>query len=693
MRSVLALFFCLSSVAVNSLAASSTGATQLLETAPIRFEPNAGIQPSQIRWIARGQGYAFAFTDRATMLRLADRTVQLKFPGSNRDRQFRGESRQSVSTNYFIEQKRASVPAFAKLRVSEVYPGIDVVYYGNGREMEYDFEIAPGADPSRIRIQFEGADAVTLNDAGEVVLTLGSGEVKQRAPIVYQRRASGEIAHIDAKYRIGPDGVVRLALAGYDPKAKLIVDPVITYTGYLAGTIADTGIAIAHGANGVMYMAGNTVSIDFPTSVDGFQTVNNGGQDIWLMVLDPSKGGAAIVYSTYLGGASDDTLKAMTIDQNGVFYITGATVSVAFPVSASAIPYTSAGLSHAFVSMVDPSQGANGLIYSTYLAGSQTEEGDGIAVASGKIYVTGTTNSDDFPMAGTPLQGTRSVSFDAFVAEIDPTQSGAASEVFGTYLGGSGADAGRTIAVDAAGLVYVAGSTYSFDFPLSANAYQPGNHDDGDGFLAVLNPATGALVYSTFLGGSSTDEIKKILIDPAGRVAMTGYTLSFDFPVSQNAYQPVFGGVANAFLAILDLKASQAGAGLTYSTFYGGTGGEVAYDLKLDAAGHYYLCGYTLSPDLPVTPNAVSPNSGGAGLDGFIAVIDPAAAPTGGNALVYATYVTSSDGFQIVYGIDVDAAGVVYATGFTTGVIFPAGSAPNSNQGKYSAFVYQFTLP
>ncbi len=193
-------------------------------------------------------------------------------------------------------------------------------------------------------------------------------------------------------------------LAGYDPKAKLIVDPVITYTGYLAGTIADTGIAIAHGANGVMYMAGNTVSIDFPTSVDGFQTVNNGGQDIWLMVLDPSKGGAAIVYSTYLGGASDDTLKAMTIDQNGVFYITGATVSVAFPVSASAIPYTSAGLSHAFVSMVDPSQGANGLIYSTYLAGSQTEEGDGIAVASGKIYVTGTTNSDDFPMAGTPLQ-------------------------------------------------------------------------------------------------------------------------------------------------------------------------------------------------------------------------------------------------------------------------------------------------
>jgi hypothetical protein len=690
MRFSLASFFCLSSLSIISFGASSSAPAKILETAPLRFEPNAGLRPSEVRWIARGQGYSFAFTDRATVLRLADRTVKLTFPGARASAQFHGESQQSVSTNYFMEQKRLSVPAFSRLRESEVYRGIDVIYYGNGREMEYDFEIAPGSDPSQIRMRFEGADAVRLNDAGEIILTLGGGEVTQRAPVVYQKRASGEVATIAARYQMGGDGTVRLVLDGYDPKARLIVDPTITYTAYLSGTTTDTAIAIAHDAKGIMYLAGNTASTDFPAGGDVFSSVNSGGQDIWLMKLDPSQGANAIVYSTFLGSAADDTVKAMAIDQNGVFYVTGSTLSAVFPTTPSAIATTNLGKTHAFVTMLDPSQGANGLIYSTYLSGTQTDEGDGITVAKGKIYVTGSTNSDDFPLAGTPFQSTRSVTFDAFVAEIDPTLSGAASEVFATYLGGSGFDAGRTIAVDAAGLIYVGGSTYSFDFPLSLNAYQPGNHTDGDAFLAVLNPADGTLAYSTYLGGSSADEIKRILIDPAGRVAMAGYTLSYDFPVSQNAYQPVFGGVANAFLAVLDLKASQAGSGLIYSTFYGGTGGEVAYDLKIDSAGRYYLCGYTLSRDLPVTPNALNGSSGGAGLDGFIAVIDPAASPN--KALVYASYVTS-DGFQIVYGIDVDAAGNIYATGFSTSNVFPGGLATNPNPAKYSAFVLQFTLP
>lgn len=689
MRLVPTLFFCL--LAANGFAASS--ASKLLEAAPIRFEPNSGLHPAPVRWVARGQGYAFAFTDRETILRVADRTVRLTFPGSSKRSAFLGESQQRVSTNYFIQEKRLSVPAYSRLRETAVYPGIDVVYYGNGSEIEYDFEIAPGADPARIRMRFDGADAVRLNDRGDLVLALGSGEITQRAPVVYQRLASGEISKVDAGYRLAGDGSVRLALGGYNRRERLIVDPTIAYNAYLSGTGSDTGLAVAHDAKGVIYLAGNTFSTDFPGgSAAPYQPTSAGANDIWLMKIDPTQGASAIVYATYLGGGANDTLKAMTIDKNGVFYVTGSTPSALFPVSSGAITSTISGNTHAFVSMIDPAQGSSGLVYSTYLTGTRNDEGDGIAVANGKIYVTGTTNADDFPMAGTPVQAKRSVSFDAFVVEIDPTLSGAASEVYGTYLGGGGGDGGRTIAVDAAGLIYVAGSTFSFDFPITGNGFQQANNGGGDGFLSVIDPASGTLVYSTFFGGTAEDEIKKLAIDPAGRVAMMGYSLSSDLPITKNAYQPLLHGFVNVFVATLDLKVNGLGNGLTYSTFYGGSLGEVGYDLKVDAAGRYYLCGYTFSPDLPVTANALNPTSLSGGIDGFIAVIDPAATPASGKGLVYSSYLTSN-GYQIVYGIDVDSAGTIYTTGLTNGNIFPAGLSTNGSTGKYSAFVMSFTLP
>jgi hypothetical protein len=693
---------------------------KLLESAPIRFEPNSGLQPAPIRWIARGRGYSFAFTDRATLFHVADATVRLSFPGAKRGLVFQGERQQSASTNYFIGDKRISAPAYTRLRETGVYPGIDVVYYGNGAEIEYDFEIAPGADPSRIRMRFEGADAVRLNASGEIVLTLRDGEVTQRVPVVYQKRPSGEIVSIQAAYRIARDGTVRLTLGGYNPAEPLIVDPTIVYAAYLSGSIADTGIAVAHDAKGIIYLAGTTESVDFPVSADAYQPANAGNLDCWFMKLDPNGGSSAIIYSSYIGGAADDTLKAMTIDQNGLFYLTGSAISGNYPVTSGALVPTNAANTHGFVSMIDPTLGVNGLIYSSYLGGTLNDEGDGIAVANGLIYVSGTTESTDFPLPTTTYQATLTGGFDAFVVAIDPTQSGAASEVGGTYLGGVADDAGRTVAVDSAGLVYVAGTTFSFGFPITGNAYQPAYAGDGDAFLSVLNLTAGTLVYSTFLGGSSEDEVKKMVIDPSGNVAMTGYTLSYNFPVTQSAFQPVFGGVSNAFLSILDLKTSQQGVGLTYSTFYGGTGGEVAYDLKLDAYGRYTLGGYTLSQNLPVTSNALFPNSFQAGIDGFIAVIDPTASGSG-NGLVFGTYITGP-GTQTVYGVDVinpppstgtgpditdqrvsarmverHAASVnptvqIYSTGVTTSSIFPNGTPQNTDPGKYSAFVLGFEL-
>jgi hypothetical protein len=722
----------------NCLAATTPAPAKLLEGAPIRFEPNSGLQPGPIRWTARGRGYSFAFTDRATLLRVADRTVRLTFPGShlassNRpaaNPRFQGEQQQRASTNYFLglknnDQKRLSVPAFSRLRETAVYRGIDVVYYGNGSEIEYDFEIAPGADPSQIRMRFEGADAVRLNDRGEIVLTLGSGEIVQRPPVVYQRRASGEIVNVQAAYRVARDGTVRVALAGYNPAEPLIVDPSIVYSGYLSGDDADYGVSIAHDSQGIIYMAGNTYSIDFPSTANAYQPLNAGNLDIWLVKLDPSGGSNAIIYSSYLGGPANDMMEAMTIDQNGVFYIVGSSISGDFPVSAGALISANSNLIvTGFVSMIDPTQGVNGLIYSSYIGGSTTgdaDEVDGVTVANGKIYLTGTTSSADFPIAGTPYQPTIAGANDAFVVEIDPTQSGTASEIQGTYLGGVADDRGRTIAVDAAGLVYVAGTTFSFGFPVVINAYQQAYAGAGDGFLSVLNLNTGGLVYSTFLGGSAQDEVKKMVIDPAGNVAMTGYTLSGDFPVTGNAYQNYFGGISSAFLAILNIQESQLGVGLTYSTYYGGTGGEVAYDLKLDAYGRYYLCGYTLSQNLPVTADALYTSSYGAGNDGFIAVIDPSASPASGKGLVYATYITGP-GEQTVYGVDVlnpppvsvtspaivgggvggrsiphQSAGAnpivqIYSVGSTTSNIFPGGTPANPNPGVSSVFVLAIEL-
>ncbi len=685
MRLVLVPLLCLGAFA----AAPDPNAAKLLNATPIRFEPASN---GQTNWRARGLGYSFLFTDAATMMRVGDRSVRLTFPGSNRLAQYHASDRFQASTNYFIGKTYSSVAAYARLHRLGVYPGIDLVYYGHGSEIEYDFEIAPGADPSRIRMRLDGADAVSLNERGDVVLKLGDGEMVQRAPVVYQKRASGEIVKIDARYLLAKDGTVRVALGKYNRANTLVVDPALSYVAYLNGGESDWATSVAHDAQGNVYLAGNTWSVDFPATTDAEQATNGGNQDIWVMKLNPAAGGNAIVYCTYLGGAVNDQVNDMAVDVNGVIYLTGVTLSGDYPTTANALASTTpmGGNNHALVTMLDPSQaGTAGLIYSSFIGGTNTEEGDGIAVVNGKIYLTGNTTSDDFPVAGA-FQSGRIAGYDTFVVEIDPTQSGTASLIYGTYLGGSGQDLGRSIAVDAAGNIYVGGVTYSVDFPITGGAaYQNTYGGGGDCFLAELNPNNATLVYSTYVGGQSTDEVRKILIEPGGHVAMTGYTLSSDYPVTQLAYDTAFGGNGNAFLTILDLTTPQ---GLVYSTYFGGSGGEVAYAMRRDANGLYYLGGYTMSPDFPVTANALNPVSLSGSVDGFIAVLDPTQPPFSPKTLVYSSYVTGG-GYQVVYGLDVDATGAIYAAGLTTSSIVPAPFPQNSYVLKQGAFVMVFTLP
>ena len=673
--------------------AFAANSSQVLPQPPIRFEPRAphGGQLGGAEWSARGLGYSLAFSGAATVFHLGDRTLTMHLLGANPAAPFEAASPYSVPTQYFTSTYRGPVQSYRRLRQHQVYPGVDVVYYGNGGNLEYDFEIAPGADPSRIRLRFGGADGLRQALNGDLLVELGGQTITQHAPLVYQTTASGARTPIHAAYQLEANHDVSIRLDGYDTAAPLVIDPIISFAGYLSGSTSNSGVAIAVDAKGFIYVAGNTASADFSATANAFSQSLGGTQNAWLLKLDLTQPpDQVIVYSTYFGGASVDSLTAMTVDANSLVYVAGWTTSTNFPVTGSALQGTNAGTTDEFFSVFDPTQsGSASLLYSTYLGGTGIDEAEGIATLNGKVYVTGSTNSDGFPTSNAIFPD-RNAGTDVFVTELDPTQSGAASLVAGSYFGGSGTDYGHAITVDSAGIVYVVGQTYSPDFPITANPFQATSAGGGEAFLLQINLATPLLLHSTYLGGSGTEDARSVLVDPTGKVVLSGYTTSANFPVTQNAFQPLLGGTnaTNAFLSILDLTVPAAQA-IVYSTYFGGSVGEVAQAMQRDSTGRYALGGYSFSPDLPVTQNALSPVSAGGGMNGFVAVIDPAAPPL--NALVYSSYITGP-GSQTVNGVDINASGEIYLTGYTTSDILPAGQeAFFASPGTPSTYIFIYT--
>ena len=657
-------------------------------------------------------------------MRLGDRTLRMQFENSNPAAPFTGLNRSAHPTNSFRGRTYARLENFARLRRAGIYPGIDLLYYSRNGELEYDFEIAPNADPSRIAIHFEGADSARLNAHGDLVLTIAGKELIERAPTVYQRRKSGEIASVEGSYRLASDGVVRFQLGNYDHASPLVIDPSIVYVAFIGGTGGDVGVSVGHDAQGFMYIGGYTFSTDFPVGGQAFDSTATGEQDCFLIKINPNASDPTqiIVYSTYYGGTSNDILNGMKVTPTGLMYITGSTNSPNFPVTTGALSSTLTSGTHAFVAELDSNQdGSYSQIYSTYFGGTTTalnvvgsaDAGQGIFVdTSGFIYITGYTTSIDLPLVGAS-QGTLDGSYDAFVAKFNPNLIGTSSLIFSTYLGGFAQDWGQDIAADQNGLIYVTGFTFSSDFPYTANAYEH-YAGEGDAFLCVLNPGQGTIVYATaYGGGDGFDEGNRILVDPAGQtVAIAGYTLATALPVTQNAYQPVmpslsnidnFGNqlASNGFLAVFNMAAATGPLqGLSYATYFGGFGGEVIYGLRSDSQGRYYISGYTLSQNLPVTANAFNTTSAGGGVDGFVAVLNPTVAPS--SQLVFSTYITSV-GTQMVNDVDVDPKGTVWITGVCTWDIFPAGyeqfpvnqntTPPQQQPGKEEAFLWGFTIP
>jgi len=511
--------------------------------------------------------------------------------------------------------------------------------------------------------------------------------------VVFQRGAAGEIVGVPSSYVMEVDGSIGIHLAVYDTTRPLVVDPTILFTAYLAGTGPDVPIGIGHDKNGSIYIAGYSYSPDFPLagpSYYGFFQVP--GRQVFTSVLNPlSTGDDVLTYSGFFSGQAGSDLKAMAVDSEGVFYLAGITDDAAFPTTPGGYLLTNGGVRRSFVAVLDTKRpGTDGLIYSTYFAGTKNDQPTGIAAAGGKIYVTGFTSSDDYPVTSNAYQATRpGGSFDGFVAEFDPAQSGSASLVSSTYLGGGGQDIPRAIALAADGQVWVAGYTRSLDFPTTPNSYRPFYIGGGEAFLTRVDLSANTVTYSTFLGGSGQDQATKILVEPSGHVAVTGFTLSADFPVTANALQSSQAGNGDVFLTILDPAAPDFTTALVYSTYFGGSDGDVAYDIRRDAAGKYYLCGYTLSLDLPIQNALVPAADPNNSTDGFVAIIDPAASPL--KALVYSSHITGP-GYQVAYGVDVDAQGVIYVTGTVLGDVFGGAGAKPPADSNLNVFLLVFKL-
>lgn len=657
----------------------------LLNSAPMAFEPAAS---DSSRFLARGPRYECIVSAAEAELKSRHGRLAVRLEGANPLARLEPLDRLRSQTNVLLGSRpaawRTGIPNYSRLRAVAVYPGVDVAYYGNAGALEYDFIVRAGADPGRIRIRFTGAK-MSLERNGDLV----GGEFIQKRPIAYQVGADGEKRPVESAFRRNSDGAYSFTLGPYDRRRELIIDPQLTLSAYFAGSLQDVATAVRHDAAGFIYVAGSTMSSDFTTTDNPYQSANGGGSDLFLVKLDPNAPpGSQIVYSTYAGGSGEDVLKAMAVRPDGTVVLAGSTKSSNFPIGNGAQSALN-GSSDGFVLVLDPSQaGLSAIFYGTYLGGSGDDSANDVAVdSSGRIYVAGSTRSSDFPVVS-GYQTAAASSADAFFAVIDTTQNATATLIYSTYLGGTAWEEGNAVAVAADGSAWVAGVTWSYDFPMTGAPYQDANHIGGDAFLAHINPGAAgvnSLLYSTYLGGGDLDGALRVVIDAAGRPIVTGYTLSTDFPVTANALQRKSAGEADAFVAMIDPAAGASG--LIYSTYFGGSGSEVPLGITQDAAGNIYVTGYTLSTDFPVTANALqpAPNPLG-GESGFILRFNPARSSPD-----LSSYVTSS-GTQIGAAVDVTSSGWIYIAGYSSGPLLDTlgGVSKGTNPGDRDGYLFAF---
>ena len=627
--------------------------------AQITFEPNVGQATATTRYVVRSGNYRLDLGLASSHLSLKDShgasTLQLSLVGANRSASWKHSEPLPTRANYFRGKSKADwhtdIPTFARVREHNLYPGIDLVYYGSGNRLEYDFVVAPHANIGNIRMRYSGAESVLIASTGDLILHTAHGDVTQHKPVIFQTSESGR-EPVAGAFALSTDDEISFQVGQYDHSRELTIDPTISFASYLGGGGSDQGNGIAVDTNGNSYLVGSTTSgsadsdfllrkysptgtqiyladfggsgddfgnairvdstgsvyiggrtssDDFPT-MNAFQSKRAGGADAFLLRVNPA--GSTLIFSTYIGSSSDDFISALAIDAQGAVYATGTTGG-SFPSSLGSFQPTSKGGLDAFVIKFD-NQG-NG-VYSTLLGGGSDDEGRGIAVDPGGVaYVTGTTVSDSFPQLNTIYQNSRHGGVDAFLTSVNANGT---NLNYSTFLGGGLSDFGYAVALDSSNAVYVAGKTASTDFPTTGTSYQK-NYAGGDNdiFVAKFLPGKADVVYVTYIGSGGSDEAFALAVDSTGAAYITGDTDSDRYPVTSDATQFRRNGNREAVFT----KLNPQGNALIFSTFLGGSNNDIGYGIALDPAGNAFLTGLTSSTDFPVTQGAFQTQSGGGG--------------------------------------------------------------------------------
>jgi uncharacterized protein (TIGR03437 family) len=649
---------------------------------PVSFEKNQGQAPASVRYLARSHGYAMLLEDQRARLVFpnSSRQLSMSLHGARPASVITALDAQPQQTHYFIGgTARHNVANFGRIAYRHVYPGVDLVYHSTDNELEYDFILSPGADPTPIAVEFSGADSVRITPTGALALTFGDQLMTHKAPVAWQTIA-GRRHNVPVQYVSRGNARIGFTLGSYDPRYPLTIDPVLIYSTFLGGNRADNITGVATDREGAVYVTGQTVSIDFPTkgtNLTPYQGALNYG---FIAKFKP--GGEELVYSTIIGGSSNTTPFAIAVDDDGNAYVTGMTGARNFPL-VNPVQSQQPGLNIGFVLKLNPT--GDKLLFSTYHGGERNDRHYGIALGRDRsIYVTGYTTSTTFPLVNAWQPQMGGSSQDAFVAKF---QAPAYRLAYSSFMGGTGTEQAFGIAVDASGAAYITGDTRSPNFA-TPDAFNTRYRGTEDGFVAKVHPDGSGLDFFSYLGGTGDDSARAIALDAAGNIWVTGSTMSTSFPVTANALQPTINGRVDAFLS----SVSNDGRQLQYATYLGGTNNsntsynEAGQAIAIDAEGSLWIGGVTRSADFPAVRSLQS--YGGGESDAFLTRYNPTT-----NQIEFSTTWGGSSNDEIT-AMSIDALGAIYVGGETASTNFPLKAAFRSTFGPSTeAFITKLCEP
>ena len=696
---------------------------------PLAFEENHGQTNEQVRFLVRASNQHVFLTPSEVVLKMpvkparpgsgvhdtdiqkpGSAVLRLQFDGAAAQPALVGQDQLPGVVNYYLGQDpagwHAGVPTYAAVRYQDLYPGIDVLFYGNEQQVEYDFIVAPGRDPRKIAIRVQGADGLRLNKAGDLLLDSAGGPVTLRRPVIYQVK-NGQRQFVAGSYVLGEKNTFGFAVAGYDASLPLVIDPVIDFSTYFGGSGADYGYGIAVDTAGNVYMTGATGSPDFPGGSGYMGAGSQCPSDLPTrecydaFVTKVNAAGTAILYTTYIGNPGEDEGRSIAVDSDGNAYITGLVSLPGDPPLEDLYiyPYT----------LVIKLDSNGGMVYGFAWGTSSGGKGHGIAVDGyGQAYVTGEVTGSILTTPGA-LQPEKGEMIDGFVSVFNAEGT---AVLYSTYLGGNDtycgvcSSTGNAIAVDKQGMIYVTGQAAP-SFPTTANAYRSLYDGLWEAFVVKIDPTKSGLaglVYATYLGGVKTEVGTSIALDSAGLVYITGSTDSDDFPTTANAFDRQCGsdGVCNPttvcdyqipprcytdpktdiFVAKMDLTKSGASS-LLYATYVGGSGQDKGQAIVVDGAGNAYVAGYSWSPDFPMA----NP------LDGTYANNDDIVLfkISSSGSLPFSTYI-GGGGEDHAYALALAPGNSLYMTGYTGSAAFPVVNPLLSRSGDIEAFLTRVTF-